>query len=335
MLVSFNSANKYSSVKNLDKNITYFKGASEVIIKNCDYYYDSSLKKRILRHKEKMLTNIKHYTKKGIRVISLAVNEKNSDMKGLIFLGCVLIKDTVRKEALEGLRLVESADIKTVMITGDDKDTASAIAKELELIKSEKDKVITSSELASMSDEDVKKILLDIKVVSRALPQDKSRLVAIAQELGLVVGMTGDGVNDAPALKRADVGFAMGSGTEVAKEASDVVIMDDNFLSISKAVLYGRTIFKSLRKFIVYQLTVNACAIILSVVGPILGITTPITIIQMLWINMIMDTLAGLAFSYEYASLEYMNEPSKSRNEPIINKDMYFSIISCGIYLHN
>ena len=332
VLVSFNSKNKYSSVKNIDKNIVYFKGASEVILNSCDYYYDSNLKKNIIRDKNKIMDYIKNYTKQGFRVISLAVNEKNSDMKSLIFLGCVLLKDVVRKEALEGLNLVESADINVVMITGDDKDTAYAIAKELKIVKNNGDLVLTSSELADMSDADVKKVLSKLKVVARALPQDKSRLVKLSQQMGLVVGMTGDGVNDAPALKCADVGFSMGSGTEVAKEASDIVILDDNFLSISKAILYGRTIFKSLRKFIVYQLTVNICAIILSVIGPVLGVATPITIIQMLWINMIMDTLSGLAFSYEYASHDYMMEPSKDRNEPIINKYMYGGIIWCGVY---
>jgi len=332
ILISFNSKNKYSAVKNIDKNIVYFKGASEVILNSCDYYYDSNLKKSIIRDKKKILEEIKNYTKQGFRVISLAVNEKNSDMKGLIFLGCVLLKDTVRKEALEGLNLVESADIDVVMITGDDKDTAYAIASELKIVKNKNDLVITSGELASMNDDEIKKILPNIRVVARALPQDKSRLVKISQEMGLVVGMTGDGVNDAPALKCADVGFSMGSGTEVAKEASDVVILDDNFLSISKAILYGRTIFKSLRKFIVYQLTVNTCAIILSIIGPVLGVATPITIIQMLWINMIMDTLSGLAFSYEYASNEYMMEPSKKRDEPIINRCMYGSILWCGVY---
>jgi len=332
ILISFNSKNKYSAVKNIDKNIVYFKGASEVILNSCDYYYDSNLKKSIIRDKKKILEEIKNYTKQGFRVISLAVNEKNSDMKGLIFLGCVLLKDTVRKEALEGLNLVESADIDVVMITGDDKDTAYAIASELKIVKNKNDLVITSGELASMNDDEIKKILPNIRVVARALPQDKSRLVKISQEMGLVVGMTGDGVNDAPALKCADVGFSMGSGTEVAKEASDVVILDDNFLSISKAILYGRTIFKSLRKFIVYQLTVNTCAIILSIISPVLGVATPITIIQMLWINMIMDTLSGLAFSYEYASNEYMMEPSKKRDEPIINRCMYGSILWCGVY---
>jgi len=234
ILISFNSKNKYSAVKNIDKNIVYFKGASEVILNSCDYYYDSNLKKSIIRDKKKILEEIKNYTKQGFRVISLAVNEKNSDMKGLIFLGCVLLKDTVRKEALEGLNLVESADIDVVMITGDDKDTAYAIASELKIVKNKNDLVITSGELASMNDDEIKKILPNIRVVARALPQDKSRLVKISQEMGLVVGMTGDGVNDAPALKCADVGFSMGSGTEVAKEASDVVILDDNFLSISK-----------------------------------------------------------------------------------------------------
>lgn len=331
-LITFDSKNKYSSVINKDNGITYFKGASEKIIDKCDYCIDSNLNKSILRNKEKLLENIRKYTKQGIRVISLAINTKNSDMKSLTYVGCVFLKDNVRKEAIEGLGLVNSADIKTIMITGDDADTAYAIGCELKLISSNKDKVITSEQLNNMSDDQVLNIIDDLKIVARALPQDKSRLVNVLQKKGLVVGMTGDGVNDAPALKKADVGFAMGSGTEVAKEASDIVILDDNFLSISKAILFGRTIFKSLRKFVIYQLTVNICAIVLSVVGPIMGITTPITIIQMLWINMIMDTLSGLAFSYEYASQDYMLEPSKPKNEPIINKYMYFQILWCGLY---
>ena len=183
-----------------------------------------------------------------------------------------------------------------------------------------------------MDEEDIKKICHRLKVVSRALPQDKSRLVNILEDANYIVGMTGDGVNDAPALKKANVGFSMGSGTEVAKEASDIVILDNNILSISKAILYGRTTFKSIRKFVVYQLTVNMTALFLSVVGSFIGVSTPITIIQMLWLNMIMDTFSGLAFSYEPPLKYYMKNKPKIINEPIINKYMYSQIIIMGLY---
>ena len=218
------------------------------------------------------------------------------------------------------------------MITGDNKETATNIAKEVGLIQSHNDLVITSSELNQKSDDEVKQILPNLRVVARSLPQDKSRLVRLSQELNLVVGMTGDGVNDAPALKKADVGFAMGSGTEVSKEASDIVILDDNFKSISQAILFGRTIFKSIRKFIIFQLTVNICAVSLSIIGPFIGVDTPVTVIQMLWINMVMDTLAGIAFAYEPPLLEYMNEKPKKKNEPIINRYMKDEIIFTGAY---
>jgi len=217
------------------------------------------------------------------------------------------------------------------MITGDNIDTARSIAKEVGIYK-EGDLILTSDELNKLSDEELKNKLMNISVVARSLPTDKSRLVRISQELNLVVGMTGDGVNDAPALKKADVGFSMGSGTEVAKEASDIVILDDNFLSISKAILFGRTIFKSIRKFIILQLTINLCALSLSIIGPFINIEMPITVIQMLWINMVMDTLAGLAFSFEPPLKEYMNEYPKKKDEAIVNRYMINQIFLTGIY---
>ena len=218
------------------------------------------------------------------------------------------------------------------MLTGDNIETARNIGKEIGLLKNKDDLIITSDELHKKTDAEVKKILPNLKIIARSLPQDKSRLVKLAQSLNLVVGMTGDGVNDAPALKKADVGFAMGSGTEVAKEASDIVILDDNLLSLSKAVLYGRTIFKSIRKFIIFQLTVNLCAVSISIIGPFIGVETPVTVIQMLWINMVMDTLAGIAFSFEPALKEYMEEKPKDKNEPIINKYMIDEIMFTGTY---
>ena len=218
------------------------------------------------------------------------------------------------------------------MITGDNKNTAINIAKETGIITSDNDLVLNHDELSSMTDEKIKQILPKLKVVARAMPTDKSRLVKLSKEQGLVVGMTGDGVNDALALKKADIGFAMGSGTEVAKEAADVVILDDNILSIEKAILYGRTIFKSIRKFIIFQLTVNFCAVSISIIAPFIGIPSPVTVIQMLWINMVMDTLAGLAFSYEPPLAEYMKEPPKKRNEEIINKYMLNEILITGLY---
>jgi calcium-translocating P-type ATPase len=183
-----------------------------------------------------------------------------------------------------------------------------------------------------MTDDQLKKALPNLRVIARALPSDKGRLVRLSQEMGLVAGMTGDGVNDAPALKKSDVGFVMGDGTEIAKEAGDIVILDNNFASIVKAVLYGRTIFKSIRKFLIFQLTINLCAVGVSVIGPFIGVPVPVTVIQMLWINMIMDTLAGLAYAGETPLSEYMREAPKKRNEPIINRYMFSQILATGIY---
>ena len=331
-VLPFNSKNKYSVTKMVNKNIYYFKGANEVIIENSSFYLDELGYKQVLTNNKKLYDIQKKLTSEGLRLVSVAYSNKGLDLKDLCFIGFIVIKDEIRSNAKEGIELVNSAHIQTVMITGDDRETALSIAREVGLVKSINDVVLTHEDLEHMSDDAIGNILDNLRVIARALPTDKSRLVKICQKNNLVVGMTGDGVNDAPALKIADVGFAMGSGTEIAKDSSDIVIMDNNLISIGNSVLYGRTIFKSIRKFIIYQLTVNCCALILSIVGPFIGIPTPITVIQMLWINMIMDTLAGLAFSYEAPLKIYLKEKPKKRDDPIINKFMYTEIMVLGVY---
>ena len=324
----FDSAIKYSSVTLSDGTILV-KGAKEVLLSKCKTYLNSFGKEVSLLNKKMIEKKIESYTKSSGRVLIFAYGK---NMDNLCLLGFVNIKDELRDEAKEGIRLIKSAGIKPIMITGDAVDTAESIAREVGLIDIKSNLVLSSSDLEKLSDDEIKKNLSNIAVIARALPQDKSRMVSIIESMDLVVGMTGDGVNDAPALKKANVGFAMGSGTEVAKEAADIVILDNNILSISKAILYGRTIFKSIRKFIIYQLTVNMCALVLSIVGSFIGVSTPITIVQMLWLNMIMDTFAGVAFSFEAPLIEYMEEPPKKKDTPIMNKYMYSEIIWTGIY---
>lgn len=273
----------------------------------------------------------------AMRVLALAVSEKQVSAEGsfenLILIGLVGIRDNIRSDAASAVRRVQKAGIQVVMVTGDNQETAAAIARECGILHGEETEwVLTSAEMARLSNWELKERLPSLRVVARAMPSDKSRLVRAAQDLGLVAGMTGDGVNDAPALKQADVGFAMGNGTEVAKSAGDIVILNNSFSSICEAVLYGRTIFKSIRKFIIFQLTMNLCAVSVSVLAPMIGIDTPITVVQMLWINIIMDTLAGLAFAGEPPLKEYMEEPPKQRDEPIINSYMKSQIGGTGTY---
>jgi len=321
---SFDSDKKYSLVET--NNYIYYKGAPEVLTPKCKYYLNNDVEDSNIDF-DYLNRVIAKYMHKGYRVISLCY--KNKSNNNVVYVGSVLLKDEIRNDAKEGIKLIKSSGVKMIMVTGDSLDTALFISKELNLL-SDDDIYLTSSDLSLMSDDEIK--INKIKVVARAKPHDKSRLVKIIKEMNLVVGMTGDGINDAAALKKCDVGFAMGSGTDVAKEASDIVILDDNINSISMAILFGRTIFKNIRKFIIFQLTMNICAMSLSIIGPFIGISTPVTVMQMLWINMIMDTLAGLAFAYEEPLLSYMDEKPKSKNEPIINKYMYEEIVFTGLY---
>ncbi len=334
--IMFNSQNKYSIsiIEKNNKKIKLIKGAPDVLLKYTTNYIDENGKSKYL-DKEKLMSIIKEKTNKGIRAIAISTSQSiypTDNIRRNILVGIIFIKDEIRKEAKDGLNLIKSAGINTIMVTGDSKETATSIAKEVGIVSNNADVILSSNELSKINDDKLKKIIPRLKVVSRALPEDKKRLVLLSKELGLVTGMTGDGVNDCIALKKADVSFAMGSGTEVAKEASDIVILDDNIVSISKAILYGRTIFKNIRKFIIFQLSVNVSAILLALIGPFIGVPSPITVVQMLWINMVMDTLAGLAFSYEVPRIEYMKEPPKKKEENILNKYMINEILSSGLY---
>jgi Ca2+-transporting ATPase len=333
----FSSEKKYmfTKIDNMGNKIKLIKGAPEVIINASNSYYDEFGIKKNISDKNKILSKVKELSGSKLRLIAMAISDDifvTDNLKNITLLGFIVLADSIRENVLEGISLVKSASIQTIMITGDNKETAVSIARELNLIESADDIVITSDKLDKMTNEDIIKIFPKIRVIARAMPSDKSRLVNIAHEQGMVCGMTGDGVNDAPALKKADVGFAMGSGTEVAKEASDIVILDNNFMSIAQSVLYGRTIFKSIRKFIICQLTINLCSLTVSIIGPFIGIPVPITVVQMLWINMIMDTLSGLAFSYEPALNDYMKEPPKKKSDHIINRYMISQILVTGIY---
>ena len=331
----FNSTNKYSASE-LDSNLTLYKGAPERLLEKCTTYYDNDGNKQAFTRKADLTNIIDDLAKKSIRVLALTVSDKKlvEDVipEEMTFLGILGIRDDVRPEAVKAIEEVMTAGIQVIMITGDRRETAMAIAKDSGLLTSDKQVVLTSDELQAMSDEEIKKVLPDVRVIARALPMDKFRLVGLAQELGLVAGMTGDGVNDAPALKRSDIGFAMGSGTEIAKEVGDIIILDDNFQSIEKAVLYGRTIYNNIKKFLRFQLNINISAVLISVIAPFAGVQNPLTILQILWINMIMDTLAAIALGGEPALAEYMKERPKSRSEKIVSRSMGRAIFWTGIW---
>lgn len=334
--IAFSPARKFSAVQlGEGHGLTLVKGAPELILANCTHYYDENGARQPLGDLQSLDAELSALASKSMRLLAVATSEapiagQKTLPHPMTLVGVVGLRDELRPESHDAVRLAHSAGIHVVMVTGDRHETAHAIAGDVGLLNKEGALVLTSAQVEAMSDEDLREAMPRLTVVSRAYPHTKSRLVKAAQDLGLVGGMTGDGVNDAAALKRSDVGFAMGSGTEVAKEAGDIVILDDNFSSLTRAVLYGRTLFKSIRKFLVFQLTVNVSAILVAFFGPFLGYDLPLTMIQLLWINLIMDTLAALAFSGEAALARYMQERPIPRDEPLISPDMWSSIVVNG-----
>lgn len=333
----FESQNRFEAVHLKNPNVILIKGAPELLLpKVASYYAHDGAKKDIA---EEDLLHLKQNWRaastSGERVIAVCLAESWSTeiekYSGLTLLSLICLKDKIRPDAKKAVSRLHKAGIRVVMITGDHQDTAIAIANECGIyIPGTNQKAITGADLSSMTDDDIAKLMPQLRVVSRALPTDKTRLVRIAQQQGYVVGMTGDGVNDAPSLKLADVGFAMGEGADIAKEAADIVLLDGHIASVGNTVLYGRTIFHSIRKFITFQLMMNLCAVGVSLFGQYIGIESPITIIQMLWVNIIMDTLGGLAFAGEPPLERYMREPVKSREESILSRAMLHQIFITG-----
>lgn len=332
---AFDSNKKSSSVvlQQAGQTVTYVKGAPEKIIERCSHYLNAQGERKELTERRAINAYMDKQAGRSMRLLAVAKADGEKDDENLTLVCVLSIRDNVRKEAIEAIHQVQNAGVQVVMVTGDRKETAVAIAKEAGLLQASTDVALTSAEMAAKTDDELKAILPNLRVVSRALPTDKSRLVRVAQELNLVVGMTGDGVNDSPALKKADVGFAMGSGTEVAKEAGDITILDDNFSSIRKAILYGRTMFKSIRKFLIFQLTVNVAAVLTCFIGPLLGENVVMTVIQLLLVNLAMDTLAAIAFGSEPALEEYMRDKPIERSASIISKDMLVEIVIGALYI--
>ncbi len=332
----FNSTNKFSQARIDSVGKTFYKGAPERLLAKATKYLDGSGEIKTI-DKVVLDKKIDQLAEKAMRVLAFGYSEKamveNTINDDIVIIGLVGIRDDVRSEARDAIKEVQDAGIQVVMITGDRLETAVAIAKDAGLLKESTDRAISSAELNQMSDDEVKQIVRNIRVIARALPTDKSRMVRICQEMNLVVGMTGDGVNDSPALKRADVGFAMGSGTEAAKEAGKIVILDDNFKSIKDAILYGRTIYHNILKFCKFQLVINVAAVIVSAIAPFFGVDEPLKVTHLLFVNLVMDGLGAMMLGNEPALEKYMEEPPRRRDESIISKKMMQQIVIMGLWL--
>lgn len=312
--VPFSSENKFSAVtlNNGANDFTVYKGAPEKLIEKCKFYLDNDgIATELTEEKRKALkSHIKGLTEKAMRCIALTISDKTDDglPDEMNLLGVIGVVDPVRNEVPEAVKIAHKAGIQVIEITGDCMETAKAVAMEAGIYKPG-DLAVTNDEFEAMSDVKVKEIIPQLRVISRCSPNTKLRLVTLAQEIGMSVAMTGDGVNDAPALKKADVGFGMQDGSDVAKEAADIILTDNNFASVVKAVELGRTFMHNIMMFLEFQLPINISLLILSMVFPIIsGGSALLAAVQILIVNIIMDSLNSLSFGGEPPKEEYMNE---------------------------
>ena len=313
--------------------VLYVKGAPEIVMGKCNL--EGS---RIKQYNEQLLA----YQNQAMRTLGVAYKvipeNSNTDCAelvkegGLTFMGIFAISDPIRPDVPDAVKKCQSAGIRVKIVTGDTPGTATEIARQIGLWTSEDTERnrITGVEFAALSDEEALERVVDLKVMSRARPMDKQRLVQLLQQKGEVVAVTGDGTNDAPALNHAQVGLSMGTGTSVAKEASDITLLDDSFHSIATAVMWGRSLYKNIQRFIVFQLTINVVALLSVLLGAFLGTELPLTVTQMLWVNLIMDTLAAMALASIAPSMDVMNEKPRKRTDFIISPAMRNNIFGVG-----
>ena len=311
---TFSSENKYSAFEskyNWGESFTYYKGAPEKLIEHCTHWLDLEAIPFGGDDKKKLYDKIKALTEKSMRCIALTFSNsplvENTLPDNMVLLGIIGVIDPVRKEVPKAVKVAHEAGIQVIEITGDCHETAVAVATEAGIYK-EGDLALTNAQFEAMSDDEVKKIIPVLRVISRCSPNTKLRLVTLAQELGRSVAMTGDGVNDSPALKRADVGFGMNAGSDVANEASDIILTDNNFASIIRGVELGRTFMHDIMMFLEFQLPINFSLLILSILFPILSGGVLLASVQILIINIIMDSLNSLSFGGEPPKAEYMTE---------------------------
>ncbi len=328
--LSFNSANKYSAVEvkfsdeSGERHLTFYKGAPERLLAHAVAYIDESGEHSIDRDYISSHV-IEKYTSKAMRVIATGYSKSGLNDEGmpddLVIISFVAIRDDVRAEVPAAVEKMKKAGVQVMMVTGDVLSTARAIGEASGILSKQSDVSMSAEDFDNLSDSKAKSLLPQIKVIARATPSTKLRIVRLAQELGLCVGMTGDGTNDAPALKAADVGFSMGSGTDVCKEAGDIIITDDNFVSITDAVLLGRTFMHNVLKFLKFQLPINIGLVILSILFPIFFKVEAIAAVQILVINIVMDSLNSLSFGGEPAKDEYMRERPIPKGSKLLSRE--------------
>lgn len=334
----FSTERKYMAtvIKGTDgREILYVKGAPEIIFGLCRNYPEgvdkSVVDKQLLEYQNQAMRTL-GFAWQEVKPGEKVIENGRVVADNLTFLGIVAIADPVRADVPDAVREVLDAGIKVKIVTGDTPGTAKEIGRQIGLWTPEDTdrNIITGPEFEALSDEEVKKRVGEIKIIARARPLDKKRLVETLQGNNEVVAVTGDGTNDAPALKTAHVGLSMGDGTSVAKEASDITIVDNSFSSIGRAVMWGRSLYQNIQRFILFQMTVNVAACLIVLAGAFMGTESPLTVTQMLWVNLIMDTFAAMALASLPPSEAVMHDKPRSRTAFIINRPMWWSIIGVG-----